>query len=106
MAGLSNNLSKVDLNKLSNNLNKLLVTANGTLGDPQIKQNLTALNKTLRSANGTLQTMTQTYGNDSNFQRNLEQLMGEADDALRSIRLLANYLNLHPQALLLGRGNP
>src|ERR1700722_5208514 len=106
VAGLSNNLSKVDFNKLSNNLNKLLVTANGTLGDPQIKQNLMALNKTLRSANGTLQTMTQTYGNDSNFQRNLEQLMSEADDALRSIKLLASYLNLHPQALLLGRGNP
>ena len=105
VGSLSNNLSKVDFNKLSNNLNKLLVTANGTLGNPQIEQSLTALNKTLHSANGTLQTVTQTYGNDSNFQRNLEQLMSEANDALRSIRLLADYLNLHPQALLLGRGN-
>lgn len=105
VAGLSNNLSKVDFNKLSSNLNKLVITANGTLGNPQIKQSLTELNKTLRNANGTLQTVTQTYGDDSNFQRNLEQLMNEANDALRSIRLLADYLNLHPQALLLGRGN-
>jgi paraquat-inducible protein B len=105
VASLSNNLSKVDFNKLSNNLNKLLITANGTLDDPKIQQSLTQLNKTLRSANGTLQSVTQTYGDDSNFQRNLAQLMNEANDALRSIRLLANYLNLHPQALLLGRGN-
>ncbi|HVE22382.1 MAG TPA: MlaD family protein [Acidocella sp.] len=106
VAGISNNLSKVDFNKLSSNLNKLVVTANGTLGNPQIKQNLAELNKTLRAANETLQTMTQTYGDDSNFQRNLNLLMSQANDALRSIRLLADYLNLHPQALLLGRGNP
>jgi paraquat-inducible protein B len=105
MAGLSSNLSKVDFNKLSGNLNQLITTANGTLSNPQIKQNLTELNRTLRNANGTLQTVTQTYGDDSNFQRNLEQLMSEANDALRSIRVLAEYLNLHPQALLLGRGN-
>jgi paraquat-inducible protein B len=105
VAGLSSNLSKVDFGKLSNNLNKLLTTANGALGDPQLEQALTQLNRTLRSANGTLRTVNQTYGGDSNFQRNLQELMSEANDALRSIKLLADYLNRHPQALLLGRGN-
>jgi paraquat-inducible protein B len=105
VASLSKNLSKVPFDQLSDNLNKLLVTVNGTLSSPQVGQGLTALNKTLHTANGTLQTMTQTYGTDSNFQRNLEQLMNEANDAMRSIRLLADYLNRHPQALLLGRGN-
>ncbi|HTJ91183.1 MAG TPA: MlaD family protein [Acidocella sp.] len=105
VASISSSLSKVDFDKLSNNLNKLLTTANGTLGNPQLEQALTQLNKTLRSANGTLQTVKQTYGDDSNFQRNLQELMNEANDALRSIKLLADYLNLHPQALLLGRGN-
>jgi paraquat-inducible protein B len=105
VASISSSLSKVDFDKLSNNLNKLLTTANGTLGNPQLEQALTQLNKTLRSANGTLQTVKQTYGDDSNFQRNLQQLMNEANDALRSIKLLADYLNHHPQALLLGRGN-
>ncbi|HEY1857732.1 intermembrane transport protein PqiB [Acidocella sp.] len=105
LASISNNLSKVPFDQLSNNLNKLLTTANGTLSNPQIGQSLTELNKTLRNANGTLQTVTQTYGNDSDFQRNLDQLMNEANDTLRSIRMLADYLNRHPQALLLGRGN-
>jgi paraquat-inducible protein B len=105
VASLSSSLSKVDFDKLSNNLNKLLTSANRTLSNPQLEQALMQLNKTLRNANGTLQTVQQTYGDDSNFQRNLQQLMNEADDALRSIKLLANYLNLHPQALLLGRGH-
>ena len=105
VASISNNLSKVPFDQLSNNLNKLLTTANGTLANPKIGQSLTELDKTLRNANGTLQTVTQTYGNDSDFQRNLDQLMNEANDTLRSIRMLADYLNRHPQALLLGRGN-
>ena len=68
----------------------------------ELGQNLTALDRTLRTANATLQSLTHTYGDDLDFQRNLAQLMNEANDALRSIRLLAAYLNLHPQALLSG----
>lgn len=105
MASLSSSLSKVHFDQLSNNLNTLLTTANTTLANPQLAQTLTQLDETLRSANGTLRTVNQTYGNDSNFQLNLKQLMNEANDALRSFKLLAEYLNRHPQALLLGRGN-
>jgi paraquat-inducible protein B len=58
----------------------------------------------LKTANTTLHSVNQDYGNDSDFQRNLMQLMSEANAALQSIKQLTQFLNQHPQALLLGRG--
>jgi paraquat-inducible protein B len=43
------------------------------------------------------------YGSDSSVQRQLERTMSQVGDAARSIRLLADYLNRHPEALVSGR---
>jgi paraquat-inducible protein B len=43
------------------------------------------------------------YGSNSTTQRNLERMMDQIGDAARSIRLLADYLNRHPEAVLSGR---
>jgi paraquat-inducible protein B len=48
--------------------------------------------------------LNQSFGNDSEFQSNLEQLLQQSSAALRSIKQLSDYLNRHPSALLLGRG--
>jgi paraquat-inducible protein B len=45
----------------------------------------------------------QGYGASSQFRRDLERLMGQMSDAARSIRLLADYLDQHPEALVRGR---
>jgi paraquat-inducible protein B len=44
------------------------------------------------------------YGASSDFQRNMGRLMSQLTDAARSIRLLAEFLDRHPEALLRGRG--
>jgi paraquat-inducible protein B len=103
VSDISGKLSKVPFDELGDNLNKLLVTANGTLGSAQVKQTLSSLSDTLKNANATLNSVNQSYGDDSDFQRSLEQLMNQANDALRSIKLLSDYLDRHPEALLLGR---
>jgi paraquat-inducible protein B len=43
------------------------------------------------------------YGTDSTVQRQLERTMSQVADAARSIRLLADFLNRHPEALVSGR---
>ena len=43
------------------------------------------------------------YGNNSQFSRDLERLMAQFNDAARSIRLLADFLDRHPEALVRGR---
>jgi len=60
---------------------------------------------TLKTMDTTLSMLNQSFGNDSEFQNNLEQLMEESSSALNSIKQLSDYLNRHPSALLLGRGS-
>ena len=43
------------------------------------------------------------YGNNSQFQRELERAMAQVGDTARSIRLLADFLDRHPEALIRGR---
>jgi paraquat-inducible protein B len=43
------------------------------------------------------------YGGDSRFNRDVTQLLGQLSDAARSIRVLADLLSRHPEALIRGR---
>jgi paraquat-inducible protein B len=43
------------------------------------------------------------YGGDSRFNRDLSQMMAQLSDAARSIRVLADLLTRHPEALIRGR---
>lgn len=43
------------------------------------------------------------YGQSSNFQHNMAELVTQARDAARSIRLFVEYLERHPEALIRGR---
>ena len=43
------------------------------------------------------------YGQNSDFQRNASHVLDEVNDAARSIRLLADFLERHPEALLEGK---
>ena len=43
------------------------------------------------------------YGSNSDFQHNMSRLLDQVNDAARSIRLLADFLDRHPEALVRGR---
>jgi paraquat-inducible protein B len=43
------------------------------------------------------------YGENSQFRRDLQRLLDQVSDTARSVRLLADYLDAHPEALLRGR---
>jgi len=45
------------------------------------------------------------YGDGSDFQRDAKRTLDQANDAARSIRLLADFLERHPEALLTGKQN-
>jgi paraquat-inducible protein B len=67
---------------------------------PAIAQNLELASKHAADAlseNG--------YGPGSDMQRSLERLLDQSNDAARSLRLLADYLERHPEALVRGRVN-
>lgn len=43
------------------------------------------------------------YGGNSDFQRGVARVLDQVNDAARSIRLLADFLDRHPEALIRGR---
>jgi paraquat-inducible protein B len=103
---ITDGLAKIPYGTIGDNLNTLLVTTNKTVSTAEINQTLTNLNQTLTTANATLGSVSKSYGNDSDFQRNLEQLMDQTDATLRSVDLLTSYLNRNPSALIRGRSGP
>jgi len=104
LADISAKLDKIPFERIGNNLNALLISANHTIGGPQMKQTLASLSDTLKTANNTLSGVNQDYGNDSDFQHSLQQLLEQANAALQSIKQLTDYLDRHPQSLVFGRG--
>jgi paraquat-inducible protein B len=135
LSSITAKLSAIPFQQIGDNLNKLLVTSNNTLGGEQVKKALASLsttlqsvqtlventnrglqptlkqlpvmtanlNATLRGANQTLSQFSRSYGGNSDFSRSVAVLLAQADSALRSIKDLTDFLDRHPEALILGR---
>jgi paraquat-inducible protein B len=61
------------------------------------------LQQTLARSNRLVGSVDSSYGSNSQFQRDLERLMSQLNDTARSIRLLADFLDRHPESLIRGR---
>jgi paraquat-inducible protein B len=61
------------------------------------------LQGTLTQTNRLLASVDRGYGDNSRFNRDLEHMMMQLNDAARSLRALTDLLNRHPEALIRGR---
>ncbi len=124
-------LDQIPFDQIGQHLNHLLATADSadmnravhslaaTLDNAkeisqQAKQNLTPalqrlpdisaqLQTAVTQANAFMASVNKGYGQDSDFQRDTKRTLDEANEAARSIRLLADYLEKHPEALIQGK---
>ena len=111
-AELLDKVNTMPFQQIGKNLNDLLQSAQHLAGDldnesvPALKR-LPAIAADLQSvmtnANHFIQSADTAYGDDSKFQRDLDRLMVGANDAVRSIRSLADLLSRRPEALIKGR---
>lgn len=69
----------------------------------QLPQIATSLEKTLATVNKLALSINSGYGGDTQFNRDLERLLIQTNDAVRSFRALADLLARHPEALVKGR---
>jgi paraquat-inducible protein B len=67
---------------------------------PDISAQLT---KTLTTANKVMLSVDNGYGDNTKFNRDLERLLVQLSDAVRSIQSLTDMLGRHPEALIKGR---
>ncbi|MFO1082187.1 MAG: MlaD family protein [Reyranellaceae bacterium] len=63
------------------------------------------LQEALTNTNRLLTSFTTGYGEDSRFRRDVDRLMPQLTDTVRSIRALTDLLARHPEALIRGRTN-
>jgi paraquat-inducible protein B len=61
------------------------------------------LQGTVAQANRLLSSTDRGYGDNSRFSRDVDRLMQQLNDAARSLRILADLLTRHPEALVRGR---
>jgi paraquat-inducible protein B len=83
---------------LVNNLNRGVTPAAKRL--PEIAS---GLQEAVDRANKLLTSVNEGYGGDSRFSRDLTRLMAQLSDAASSLRVLADLLTRHPEALIRGR---
>ena len=70
----------------------------------EVQRTLVEVQRTLTTAQGTLQRVDRNLLDDSApLQRNVEQTMSELQRAAQSLRVLTDYLQLHPEAVLRGK---
>jgi len=120
VSGISAKIDRLPLDQIAGNLNVTLRSAAGAMGSvqelvrktdagltpalkrlPEIAQ---ALQEAAVRAGRTFGSLEGSYGQNSPFNRELERAMTQVGDTARSIRILADYLDRHPEALVRGRG--
>ncbi len=116
---IAGKLGRLPLDEIGQNLNGALRSASGAMASVQdlVKKTDAGLAPTLRrlpeittglqeavaKAGRTFGSIDASYGSNSQFQRELERAMVQVGDTARSIRLLADFLDRHPEALVRGR---
>ncbi len=63
------------------------------------------ISATLKQATHTMAELEKTFGNESPLNHNAIQALGELSEAARSLRMLSDYLERHPEALIYGKGD-
>ena len=133
LSDIATKLDRIPIDEIGHNLNATLASLNRTVGGPDVKNALTRLSETLtdvqhlvrhtdqgltpalqrlpRISNDLQQAVTRAnaalgeggYGGNSDFQRNISHVLDQVSDAARSLRMLADFLDRHPEALIRGR---
>lgn len=133
LSDISTKLDRIPFDQIGRNLNDMLASLNRTVSGPAVKnaieklsetltdvqhlvrhtdQNLTPVLQKLPKISADLQQAVARanaalgeggYGGNSDFQRGVARVLDQVNDAARSIRLLVDFLDRHPEALIRGR---
>ncbi len=106
-----NNISKLPLEEIGNDLRAAIQSLNITLKQGRMLIKTfdskvgTEAAATLEQAGKTLAEMEKVVGTDSPLNHQATRAFEELAEAARSIRLLVDYLERHPDSLIFGKGN-
>ncbi len=101
-------VEKADLQGTLVNLNQLMVSTNNLVGELEKKtpELASELSTTLKTANSALVKLESAVSPDGAIGSQVQDALREISSAARSIRVMAEYLERHPDSLLKGKGAP
>ncbi|HHH43608.1 MAG TPA: MCE family protein [Gammaproteobacteria bacterium] len=101
-------LEKADLQGTLSNLNKLMVSTSALASslEEDVPELADELQKTLQTANRAMATLEASASSDGKIGSQLQDTLKEFSAAARSLRVMAEYLERHPEALIKGKGAP
>jgi paraquat-inducible protein B len=114
LAGASGTINDPELHHAITALNETLSETQTLMAslnkgaDPllhRLPQIATDLEGTVQHANHLVESLDDSHGPGSEFGRDLNRMLGQLSDAARSIRILADLLSRHPEALIRGRND-
>ena len=123
---ITDKIAAMPLTQIGEHVNDLIAHADGRLNSREVTQSLVAFRNSLQhldtltknanqhlpellaSLQGTMnnaQSLLGAYGGDTDFHRSLQGMITQMTQMARSLRLLTDYLDHHPSALITGRRN-
>lgn len=102
-------LEKLPVEELGADLKQLLATLDGNLQQTDVlfgnlnQQVLPEIVQTLQQFQTTVAALEQSYSDDSDVGREMRKTLNELGKSARSFRVLSEYLQRHPEALLRGK---
>ena len=133
LSDIATKLDHIPFDEIGRNLNAALASISRTVSGPDVKNALQKLSETLTDVQHLVRHTDQNlspalqrlpkisadlqqavgranaalgeggYGGNSDFQRGVARVLDQVNDAARSIRLLVDFLDRHPEALIRGR---
>jgi paraquat-inducible protein B len=93
----------LNTDKIAQNILETTQGMNALVNDPDMKKLPHSTNAALVQAEQTLSTVDNTIAADSPLQYDLANMLVEFKEAARSIRVLTDYLERHPEVLIAGK---
>jgi len=109
LAGIAKKLNKVPFEQIGQDMHRALGTLDATLKQTEqlaktVNSDLAPqMKETLAEARRTLETARQTFSEDAPLQRNARDSLDQVAKAAASVRVLTDYLQTHPEALIRGK---
>ncbi|HEX7916512.1 intermembrane transport protein PqiB [Rudaea sp.] len=102
MTGLVNKIDRIPLEAIGKRLDSTIAQLDKILRQVN-EATLPQFNATLAGAQGTFGSAQKAIATDAPLQQNLAQTLAEMQRAARSLRVLTDYLGIHPESLLRGK---
>jgi paraquat-inducible protein B len=111
MTALLDRVNKMPIEQALDETRQVMQSVRTLTDAPEIRASVKTLDKTLQDADHSLDRLdtllasaAQAYGGESEVRREIVDLLREMQETARSVRVLTNYVEQHPEAFIRGKG--